>query len=156
MKQILKATLALTVGAMIVTGCTTDDVMDTVTDGGSSSMDDKITFSGNTGYFTVTWNKEYNGYSEVVAGTKMMASDNGSAKVTISCTQSSSGQDLSYSCERSNLSGSTAYTSFSLSESDATDWSVDYKETSAGSGYGTTEGPTQFTLINSNGTLIQQ
>jgi len=159
MKQIVKATLALTVGAMIVTGCTSDDLTDIVTggDSGSSSMNDKITFSGGTGNFTVTWKKEYNAYGEVVAGTKAMAHDNGAKTITITCSENNSGgQDLSYRCERSNLSGSTAYTSFSLNEGSTSAWSVTYKETAAGSGYDTVEGATQFTLINSNGTLIQQ
>ena len=158
MTQILKSTLVLIVGSIIATGCTSDSVKDTVTNGGgSSSMNDTLTFSGGTDSFTVVWNKKYSQYSEVaVTGMSRMASSNTTGKVTISCIRSAvSGLSLSYSCEISNLSPGSSK-NLTISEGEAVDWSVTYKETAAGSGYDTTEGPTQFTLVNNSGTLSKQ
>ena len=164
MRNIVKTTLVLTIGAAIITGCGSDSSSTDSSGGGnsgsgSSSMNDTITFSGNTSNFTVIWKKVYSQYSEVVVKPKKkQATSNTPETVTIECRQyntSSGNQELNYACHPSNLSPGTDY-SFSIPEGNSVEWAVFYKETAAGSGYDKTEGPTQFTLVNSNGNLSKQ
>lgn len=125
MKTILQTTLAMTVAATLFTGCSVEDNLGELEDAASSSTVLEDTASSSAGNdtisivtnsqgkgFSISWNKNYSGYAEVIytdsstkeRGNGYPFTNNATGAYTLSCVMSDEDtSSVSYSCTRPDI-----------------------------------------------------
>jgi len=139
MKNIFKTTTAITLAAMLLTGCGEEDfikpaktgtsldssgvISDSVDTGGSTSTQggqDSFNISKTSDGFKINWNKGYEGYSEIIyqkVGTDRTRGDgypftnNATGSYTLTCVKVGDETDsVRYSCSRSDITLTSSVT----------------------------------------------
>ncbi len=152
MKNILKTTTAITLAAMLLTGCGEEDFIkpantvssfdasdylsDSVDTSGSTSTQsgqDSFNISKAPNGFKISWNKSYEGYAEIIyqkVGTDRTRGDgypftnNATGSYTLTCEKTSDETDsVRYSCSRSDI---TLTSNVTLQKGVQYEWLVSY------------------------------